>query len=235
MDSNHSTMILRSLTDVVCARVGGANTTPLLNSAVHFAKQKKYNSFLLLQNMNSVGENERVQNPARIPPQTPPAGGKSAEAKRKILSPRKIDFRFAESVLKPHALPEYLEGRTPKKNVLSIFKKKFTPAKSKKQETFFFGVAGVLASAWGFLRIICFESGFELGTINTPIQNSTAFSKPEGGTREARPTDFPPFFQTNSEFLARWRALIFRRGGGSSQRFLWHRPFSQKGLNQKQF
>jgi len=48
-----------------------------------------------------------------------------------------------------------------------------------------------------------------------PIQNSTAFSKPEGGTREARPTDFPPFFQTNSEFLARWRALIFRRGGGS--------------------
>jgi hypothetical protein len=127
--------------------------------------------------------------------------------------------------LKPHALPEYLEGRTPKKNVLSIFKKNFTPAKSKKQETFFFGVAGVLASAWGFLRIICFGNRFELGTINTPKQNSTAFSKPKGGTREARPTDFPPFFQTNSEFLARWRALIFRRGGGSSQRFLWHRPF----------
>jgi hypothetical protein len=108
--------------------------------------------------------------PARIPPQTPPAGGKSVEAKRKILSPRKTDFRFAESALKPHALPEYLEGRTPKKNVLSIFKKNFTPAKSKKQETFFFGVAGVLASAWGFLRIICFESRFELGTINTPSE-----------------------------------------------------------------
>ena len=45
-----------------------------------------------------------------------------------------------------------------------------------------------------------------------PKQNSTAFWKPEGGTREARPTDFPPFFQMNSEFLARWRALIFRRG-----------------------
>ena len=26
------------------------------------------------------------------------------------------------------------------------------------------------------------------------------------------------FFQTNSEFLARWRALIFRRGGGSKSR-----------------
>src|SRR3972149_6450463 len=70
-------------------------------------------------------------NPARIPPQPPPAGGKSAEAKRKILSPRKIDFRFAESALKPHALPEYLEGRTPKKNVLSILKKNFNPAKPK--------------------------------------------------------------------------------------------------------
>src|SRR3989338_8578258 len=109
---------------------------------------------------------------ARIPPQTPPAGGKSAEAKRKILSPRKIDFRLPESVLKPHALPEYLEGRTPKKNVLSIFKKKFTPAKSKKQETFFFGVAGVLASAWGFLRIIYFENRFELGKKNT-IKNAS--------------------------------------------------------------
>ena len=63
--------------------------------------------------------------------------------------------------------------------------------------------------------IICFENRFELGTIKTPKQNATAFSKPEGGTREARPTDFPPFFQTNLEFLARWRALIFRQGGGS--------------------
>src|SRR3989344_827647 len=61
-----------------------------------------------------------------------------------------------------------------------------------------------------------------------PIQNSTAFSKPEGGTREARPKDSRRIFQTNSEFLARWRALIFRQGGGSSQRFLWHRPFSHK-------
>src|SRR3989344_1832481 len=134
-------------------------------------------------------------------------------------------FGKTSSTLKPHALPEYLEGITPKKNVLSTFKKNFTPAKSKKQETFFFGVAGVLASAWGLLRIICFENRFELGTINTPIQNSTAFLKPEGGTREARPTDFPPFSQTNSEFSARLRALIFRQGGGSSQRFLWHRPF----------
>ena len=86
-------------------------------------------------------QKKRIRIPPAFIPQTPPAGGKSAEAKRKIISPRKTDFRFAESVLKPHALPEYLEGRTPKKNVLSTFKRNFTPAKSKKQGTFFFGVA----------------------------------------------------------------------------------------------
>jgi len=193
-----------SLIDVVCARVGGENTTPNFLSVL-FALQK----------MNPVGAKKEIPNPARIHSPDPfLRAGKFAEVLPNPF-PQKNSFGKTESVLKPHALPEYLEGRTPKKNVLSFFKKNFTPAKSEKQETFFFGVAGVLASARGFLRIICFESRFELGTIKTPIQNSTAFSKPEGGTREARPTDSPPFFQTNSEFLARWRALIFRQGGGS--------------------
>ncbi|MDP3763350.1 MAG: hypothetical protein Q8Q92_01700 [bacterium] len=58
----------------------------------------------------------------------------------KSFSPEN-SFGKTESALKPHALPEYLEGRTPKKNVLSFFKKNFTPAKSRKQGTFFFGVA----------------------------------------------------------------------------------------------
>ena len=56
-----------------------------------------------------------------------------------ILSP-KNSFAKTSSALFRH-LPEYLEGRTPKKNVLSTFKKYFTPAKSRKQGTFFFGVA----------------------------------------------------------------------------------------------
>src|SRR3989338_1781380 len=107
-------------------------------------------------------------NPARIPPQTPPAGGKSVEAKRKNLSPRKKDFRFAESVLKPHALPEYLEGRTTKEKHPFLFQKKSGARKIRNARSVFsFGVAGVLASAWGFLRIICFGNRFELGTINT--------------------------------------------------------------------
>jgi hypothetical protein len=96
-------------------------------------------------------------NPARIPPQTPPAGGKSAEAKRKILFPRKTDFRFAESALKPHALPEYLEGRNPKEKHPFLFQKKFHPRQIKKARSVFsFGVAGVLASAWGFGSFVQF-------------------------------------------------------------------------------
>jgi len=48
-------------------------------SVAHFA----------LQNTKFGSEKGKVQNPARIPPQTPPAGGKSAEAGR-IHSPRQI-------------------------------------------------------------------------------------------------------------------------------------------------
>ena len=55
------------------------------------------------------------------------------------------------------------------------------------------------------------------------------------GRRKAPPTDFPPFFQTNLERRLRRRALFSRQEAGSSQRFLWQQPFSQKGCYQKQF
>ncbi len=173
-------IILGSKTEVVCARAGGANTTPI--SFLNF-----FTAYFAKQNVN-VGDFEKrsIRNPARIPPQTPPAGGKSVEAKRKILSPRKKDFRFAESVLKPHALPEYLEGRTPKEKHPFLFQKKIHPRQIRNARSVFsFGVAGVLASAWGLLRayvsvslrhargacdIICFESKCELGTIETPLR-----------------------------------------------------------------
>ncbi|KKT80728.1 MAG: hypothetical protein UW79_C0036G0001, partial [Candidatus Yanofskybacteria bacterium GW2011_GWA2_44_9] len=73
---------------------------------------------------------------------------------------------------KPHALPEYLEGRTPKEKHPFLFQKKSGARKIRNARSVFsFGVAGVLASAWGLLRIICFENRFELGTINTPMNN----------------------------------------------------------------
>jgi hypothetical protein len=42
--------------------------------------------------------------------------------------------------------------------------------------------------------------------------------KPKCGTREARPKDSRRISQTNSEFLARLRALIFRQEAGSKSR-----------------
>jgi len=100
-----------------------------------------------------------------------------------ILSP-KNSFAKTSSVLKPHALPEYLEGRTPKEKHPFLFQKKFHPRQIRNARSVFsFGVAGVLASAWGFLRayravsshhargacdIICFGNRCELGTIDTP-------------------------------------------------------------------
>ena len=70
--------------------LGGSRATSLL--VAHFA----------LQNTKFGSEKGKVQNPARIPPQTPPAGGKKAEAGQ-IQNPRKIvcpaeanSFNFAE-------------------------------------------------------------------------------------------------------------------------------------------
>jgi hypothetical protein len=56
-------------------------------SVVHFA----------LQNTKFGSEKGKVQKPARIPPQTPPAGGKSVEAgriqnPRQIVSPCRVHF-----------------------------------------------------------------------------------------------------------------------------------------------
>ena len=145
----------------------------------------------------------------------------------KTFFPRKIDFRFAESVLKPHALPEYLEGRTPKEKHPFLFQEKIHPRQIRNARSVFsFGVAGVLASAWGFLRayalvslhhalrachIICFESKCELGTIQTPEWNLAVFSVDTSGRRKAPTKDFLSGLQGNSEFLARKRAVFFRQ------------------------
>src|SRR3989338_11699252 len=133
-----------------------------------------------------------------------------------ILSP-KNSFAKTSSALKPRHTARILEGQNPKKkNVLSILEKIHPRENQKSKEHFFFLGLPSEARQWrGFRRaydlvsshnalrarhISDFGNRCELGTIETPKQNLTAFSKPEGGTREARPPDFPPFFQTNSGF-----------------------------------
>src|SRR3989338_6394624 len=165
--------------------------------------------------------------------------GKFSRGFAKSFSPEN-SFGKTESALKPHALPEYLEGRTPKEKHPFLFQEKIHPRQIRNARSVFpFGVAGVLASAWGFrgaydfgqshhasgaCHIVSdFGNRCELGTIETPIQNLTAFSKPEGGTREARPTDFPPFFQTNSDSRLRRDGGFFRQeAGAKSEAILTH-------------
>src|SRR3989344_4771286 len=69
----------------------------------------------------------------------------------KILSP-KNSFCKTSSALFRH-LPEYLEGRTPKEKHPFLFQEKIHPRHIRNARSVFsFGVAGVLASTWGFLR-----------------------------------------------------------------------------------
>ena len=157
-----------------------------------------------------------------------------------ILSP-KNSFAKTSSALKPRHTARILGGQNPKKkNVLSILEK-ITPAKIRKgKEHFFFLGLPSEARRWrGFRRaydvvsshhalrawhiVSDFGNRCELGTIETPEQNLTAFSKPNGGTREARPTDFPPFFQTNSDSRLRRDGGFFRQeAGAKSEAILTH-------------
>ena len=75
--SFRQTKILGSSLVLPANGFGGSRATSLL--VAHFA----------LQNTKFGSEKGKVQNPARIPPQTPPAGGKKAEAGQ-FHSPRKI-------------------------------------------------------------------------------------------------------------------------------------------------
>src|SRR4030067_146421 len=68
-----------------------------------------------------------------------------------ILSP-KNSFAKTSFALFRH-LPEYLEGRTPKEKHPFLFQEKSHSRQTRNARSVFsFGVAGVLASAWGFLR-----------------------------------------------------------------------------------
>src|SRR3990167_1335748 len=134
-----------------------------------------------------------------------------------ILSP-KNSFAKTSSALKPHALPRNFLGRTPKEKHPFLFQKKFHPRQIRNARSVFsFGVAGLLRAygavsshhARGACEVItslCFGNRCEFGTINTPKQNLTAFSKPEGGKREGRPPGFPPFFPTKTELNGFFKA-----------------------------
>ena len=84
----------------------------------------------------------KSRSPHAFIPQTPPADGKSAKAKRKILSPENI-FPFCRVRIEalPHCLNTW-RAKPQKEKCPFHFRKNPPPRKSEKQGTFFlFGVA----------------------------------------------------------------------------------------------
>jgi len=150
-----------------------------------------------------------------------------------ILSP-KNSFGKTESAFRPATLPEYLEGRTPKEKHPFLFQKKFHPRQIRNARSVFsFGVAGVLASAWGFLRAygavsshhargacevitsLCFGNRCEFGTIETPEWNLAVENQPRSGRAVGTPTLFRPFSPMNSDSRLRRDGGFFRQEAGA--------------------
>ena len=70
-----------------------------------------------------------------------------------ILSSPKNSFAKTSSALKPHALPEYLEGRTPKEKHPFLFQEKFHPRQIRNARSVFsFGVAEALRGGGGAIH-----------------------------------------------------------------------------------
>jgi len=101
--------------------------------------------FIIFSGFLEVTKNSKSFPPAFIP-QTPFCGRNPNPNSPEKISlgfaksfPQKKDFRFTESAFRLATLPEYLEGRTPKKkNVLSFLEKIHPRANQKSKGHFFF-------------------------------------------------------------------------------------------------
>ena len=94
------------------------------------------------------------------------------------------------TAFRPAALPEYLEGRTPKEKHPFLFQKKSTPAKSEMQGVFFlsgFPPRLCEAVAGRFIRQDWFQKRFEFCTMNTANRDFASLkTEPSGGEAAAR-------------------------------------------------
>jgi len=88
--------------------------------------------------------------PARIPPQTPPAGGNTVKAGR-IHSPRQIVSPCRVRIVPPPA--RILGGQNPERKTPFPFSKEISPPPNQKsKECFFFGVAEALRGSGGTIH-----------------------------------------------------------------------------------
>ena len=92
---------------------------------------------------------ESRRNPARIHSPNPFLRAGNQPKFWQPLSP-KNSFAKTSSALKPHHLPEYLEGRTPKEKHPFLFQEKFHPRQIRNARSVFsFGVAEALRGGGG--------------------------------------------------------------------------------------
>jgi len=139
------------------------------------------NSFTLTINpglnfSNSQTTFPQGKNPPAFIPQTPFCGREISRGKAKNPFPQKNRFSFCRVHIEAPRTARILGGQNPKEKCPFHFQEKIHPRQIRNARSVFsFGVAGVLASAWGFLRaydfgqshhalracdIICFESRF---------------------------------------------------------------------------
>src|SRR3989344_6011967 len=105
--------------------------------AAHFAKQK----FLIVfasQNTKSIAKKSKTDSRPHSFPRPLSAGGTRAEAKRKILFPRKIVFPFClVRIEAPPHCPNTWRAEPQKEKCPFHFRKNPSPRKSKEQGRFF--------------------------------------------------------------------------------------------------
>ena len=164
--------------------LGGSRATSL--SVAHFAKR----------NTKLGSKKGKVQNPARIPPQTPPAGGKKAEAGQ---------FHPPKKIVCPADLSTVALAKAESKLVFRIFVKKCSNFVQKTPPSFTFSeidwslprICGV-----GMVFFRNFEGIFE-------IQNQSAVGNAEVPVRKHRENEV---FRTNLFSFAsseRWSTFFF--------------------------
>ncbi len=145
---------------------------------------------------------EKSGNPTRIPPQTPPAGGRIQSRFCQIQIPRKIVWQNRVRIEDPPPARR-IEGRVPQKNALILLEEKIRPSPNQKSGEHFLRDTRAERAVVGLIHSFNdFENRCELGKIETPIQNLTVFRRPNCGRRKAPPTDFPPHFSKRIRSVA---------------------------------
>jgi hypothetical protein len=109
--------------------------------AAHFAKRNM---------KNCSNEKEKVPKPARIPPQTPPAGGKRAEAGR-IQNPRQIVPPCLVQIEAPPPA-RILGGQNTKEKCPFLFRRNWSRANPKSKEHFSLVSAEALRGGGGAIH-----------------------------------------------------------------------------------